>query len=267
MKPQIHFAHANGFPSASYGVIFDALAPHYDVCNLPLIGHDPQYPVTNNWPHLKRQLIDSIERQCDRPVIGVGHSLGGGLTLMASLERPELFEAVVMLDVPVFSRWESWVVRTIKALGLIDNVTPAGRSKNRRTRWPDEETAFEYFKTRGLFRNFHEQCLRDYLASATRPSPEGGIELAYELAVELAIFRTVPHSLAPRPNQIHVPCGVIVGRDTDTVLKRQYLRMKRELGFQSVRVPGSHMFPFEHPLETANDIHQMIDRLRHRQVA
>ncbi len=247
--------------------MFDALAPHYDVKNLPLIGHDPDYPVTNNWPHLKRQLIDSIERQCDRPVIGVGHSLGGGLTLMASLERPDLFEAVIMLDVPVFSRWEGWVVRMIKALGLIDNVTPAGRSKHRRTHWADEAVAFEYFKTRGLFKNFHEQCLQDYLASATRPSPEGGIELAYELAVELAVFRTVPHILAPRPHQIKVPSGVIVGRETDTVLKRQYLHMKRSLGFHSMRVPGSHMFPLEYPIETAGHVHQMAEQLLHRKVA
>lgn len=267
MKSLIHFAHANGFPSASYNVLFERLAPDYALRNLPLIGHDPRYPVTNNWPHLTRQLIDSIERQCDRPVIGVGHSLGGGLTLLASIERPDLFEAVIMLDVPVFRRWEGWVVRMIKALGLIDRVTPAGRSKRRRIHWSDEQAAYEYFKTRGLFRRFHPQCLHDYLNSATRPSVDGGVELAYELPVELAIFRTVPHTLSPRPGQIRVPCGVIVGQETDTVHKQQYLHMKQRLNFLGQRIPGSHMFPLEHPHETARAIDAMALQLLRRQAA
>lgn len=267
MKPLIHFAHANGFPSASYDTLFDALAGDYDIRNLPLIGHDPNYPVTNNWPHLKRQLIDSIESQCDRPVIGLGHSLGGGLTLLASMERPDLFEAVVMLDVPVFRRWEGWMVRMIKALGLIDRVTPAGRSKTRRTEWANEQTAYDYFKSRGLFSRFHPQCLHDYLASATRPSQDGGVVLAYELPVELAIFRTVPHTMAPRRRQIHVPSGVIVGTETDTVRKSQYLHMKRRLGFLGERIPGSHMFPLEHPVETAEALDHMVRQLLPGKVA
>lgn len=267
MKPVIHFAHANGFPAASYGAFFDALAPQYEVCHLPLIGHDPNYPVTNNWPHLIRQLIDSIERQCDRPVIGVGHSLGGGLTLMASIKRPDLFEAVIMLDVPVFRRWEGFLVRVIKALGLIDRVTPARRSKNRRTHWPDEQSAFEYFQTRGLFRGFDPRCLRDYVTSATRTAPNGGVELAYELPVELAIFRTVPHTLSPRARHIRVPSGVIVGLETDTVMKQQYLHMKHRLNFLGERIPGSHLFPLEHPEATAHAVDGMARRLLRKQVA
>ncbi|MCH8530502.1 MAG: alpha/beta hydrolase [Saccharospirillum sp.] len=267
MTLPIHFAHANGFPSASYQTMLTHLADHHDVHQIPLLGHDPAYPVTNNWPHLKQQLIDSIERQCNRPVIGLGHSLGGALTLMASLERPDLFAGVIMLDVPVFSRFESWMVRMIKSLGLIDNVTPAARSKHRRTHWPSQAAAVEHFSTRGLFKQFHPQCLQDYIASATRPAQGGGVELAYELSVELAIFRTVPHTISLSPGQAALPYGVLVGRDTDTVLKRQYLRMKHQLGFHAMRVPGSHLFPLEYPLETARTVSEMIHQLHRLKVA
>lgn len=261
MKPLIHFAHANGFPSASYGALFDALSNDFDLRQLPLIGHDPQYPVTDNWPHLKHQLIDSIERQCDRPVIGLGHSLGGGLTMMAAKERPDLFEAVIILDVPLFSCLESWVVRMVKTLGLVDSVTPAGRSKNRRTHWPDAQAALDYFRTRGLFRRFDDRCLRDYVDSATRPAPDGGVELAYELAVELAVFRTMPHTLAVRAGELAMPAGVLVGRETDTVRKSQYLRMKRRLGFHGERLDGGHMFPLEYPQQTAAAIDRLIQQM------
>jgi pimeloyl-ACP methyl ester carboxylesterase len=267
MKSQLHFAHANGFPSATYRRMLDGLSPHLDVKTLPLIGHDPGYPVTNNWPHLKRQLIDSIERQCDRPVVGLGHSLGGGLTIMAALERPDLFDSIIILDVPLFSRFESWVVRSVKALGLIDNLTPAGRSKNRRRYWSSPEEASVYFQSRGLFRKFHPDCLQDYLTNATRTVDDGGVELSYEVPVELAIFRTVPHTLWVRPGQLQVPGAVILGRDTDTVRKNQYLRMKHKLNMIGTRMPGGHMFPLEHPDQTAAEVLSMIHRLHQQRAA
>ncbi len=85
--------------------------------------------------------------------------------------------------------------------------------------------------------------------------------------MELAIYRTVPHTLALRPGDIRVPTGAIVGRDTDTVMKRQYLRMKRRLGFDCQRVPGTHMFPLEYPLDTAEHIDAMIGQLHARRAA
>lgn len=258
MKPLIHFAHANGFPSASYGALFDALRPDFDVCQLPLLGHHPDYPVTDNWPHLQQQLIDSIEAQCDRPVIGLGHSLGGALTMMAARQRPDLFAAILLLDVPLFSCLESLLVQAVKRFGLVDAVTPAGRSKRRRTQWSDAETALDYFRTRGLFQRFDERCLRDYVDTAIRPSSEGGVELAYELPVELAIFRTMPHTLAVRAGQLAMPAGILVGRDTDTVRKSQYLRMKRRLGFYGERLDGTHMFPLEYPQATADAINRLL---------
>lgn len=270
MKPLIHFAHANGFPSASYAALFAGLAPHFELCQLPLIGHDPNYPVTNNWPHLKQQLIDSIERQSDRPVLGLGHSLGGALTLMAAKERPDLFEAVILLDVPLFNCVESWVVWMIKSFGLMDSVTPAGRSKTRRTHWPDQQTALDYFRTRSLFKRFDERCLVDYVDHATRPAQAGGVELSYQLAVELAVFRTMPHNLMVRTGQLSMPAGVLVGRDTDTVRKNQYLRMKRRLGFYGERLDGSHMFPLEYPDQTAEAIgrlHQQMQSSAMRQAS
>ncbi len=91
-KPLIHFAHANGIPSKVYQKLFDLLSDRYDIIYVPMIGPDKRYPVTNHWSHLVDQVIDSIVRQANgRKVIGLGHSLGSVLTMMASYKRPELF--------------------------------------------------------------------------------------------------------------------------------------------------------------------------------
>ncbi len=262
MKTEIHFAHANGLPSATYQVLLSELAERYQVNAIPLLGHDPEYPVTNNWSHLTRQLIHSIECQHKEPVIGLGHSLGGALTLMAALERPDLFKGVIMLDVPTFNYAESWLVNIAKATGFIDHITPAKKSKNRRTNWPDKVFAYEYFSKRRMFAKFHPQCLQDYVESALVENDQGTFDLGYRLDVELAVYRTLPHKMVLSRRQLKVPMGVLVGEQTDTVRKHQYKRMKNKLGFNGKRVPGSHMFPLEYPHDTARNIHQLVQQMR-----
>ena len=261
MISELHFAHANGLPSATYQLLLSQLEAHYQIKTIPMLGHDPAYPVTNNWTHLKRQLIHTIEREHQQTVIGVGHSLGGALTLMAALDRPELFKAVVLLDVPTFNMAESWLVRMAKSTGLIDHITPARKSKNRRTQWPSREVAIEYFAQRKMFANFHPQCLADYVTHSLVANEQGSFDLGYRLEVELAVYRTLPHKMVLSKRQMKVPMGVLVGRDTDTVRQHQYRRMKHKLGFTSRVVAGSHMFPLEYPVETARDIRQLLIKM------
>lgn len=40
----VFFAHANGFPSATYGKLFRALGADYAVDFLEQHGHDPRFP-------------------------------------------------------------------------------------------------------------------------------------------------------------------------------------------------------------------------------
>ena len=79
------------------------------ILGLERFGHDPRYPVTRDWPHLVDELLDDIashHRDEERPQVWlVGHSLGGYLSLMAALKRPQWVRGVVMLDSPVIGGW------------------------------------------------------------------------------------------------------------------------------------------------------------------
>lgn len=260
MKALVHFAHANGLPSASYQKMFHELEKHYRVTCLPKFSHQAKYPVTNNWSRLKQQLIASIEQQANEPIIGIGHSLGGALNLMASLERPDLFKAVVMLDVPTMNLFESMVVRLAKATGYIDKLTPAERTKMRRTQWPDKQTALDYFRSRKMFADFDDDCLNAYIDDFKKDE-QGGLSLSFELPIELAIYRTIPDNLHVNRDDIKVSTGVLVGDRTNTVTPNQYRRMKAKLGLYGMRVPGSHMFPLEQPIETAQNIRQLLHKM------
>ncbi len=138
MSQQVFFAHANGFPSGTYGKLFAALAPEFEVAHLQQHAHDPRFPVDDNWRSLVDELIHHLQQQA-QPVWGVGHSLGGVLHLHAALRCPELYRGVVMLDSPVLTRADQWVIRAAKRLGFIDRLTPAGRTLGRREEFADIE--------------------------------------------------------------------------------------------------------------------------------
>ena len=64
--------------------MFAALADDFEIGYVDRIGHDPHYPVTDGWPNLVDELIDTISERHQQPVIGIGHSLGGFLTALAA---------------------------------------------------------------------------------------------------------------------------------------------------------------------------------------
>ncbi|MGV3495066.1 MAG: alpha/beta fold hydrolase, partial [Ramlibacter sp.] len=77
----IVFSHANSFPAGTYTLLFRHLRSRgFLVKAVDKFGHELDYPVTNNWPHLVQQLHDFAAREVDKagePAYLVGHSLGG----------------------------------------------------------------------------------------------------------------------------------------------------------------------------------------------
>ena len=138
-RAKIHFAHANGFPSGTYRKMLSFLQQHYEVAVIERVGHDPRYPVDDNWHSLAEQLADHIESSAMKPVIGVGHSLGGILSFMAAYRKPQLFSKVVMLDPPLVYGPLSLPVFLGKKLGIVDRV---------RLGFSDQETAHPMVQSR-----------------------------------------------------------------------------------------------------------------------
>jgi pimeloyl-ACP methyl ester carboxylesterase len=258
-RPVLHFSHANGFPAPAYRSILGLLEGSFRVSTIPALGMDPKHPPTEGWPHLVDQVIYAIERGHGAPVIGVGHSLGGYLTFMAAVRRPELFRAIVLLDAPIIGPIKGRLLAATKRFGIVDRVTPAGATRERRAVWDSLTQAERHFRAKKLFRDFAPGALRDYVRYGLVEG-ESGLRLMIDPAIEYQIYRTVPHDLHRLLPDLTVPAGFIGGAASD-VVRRVGLSTMRRAGFALRRVPGGHLFPFEHPRAAADAILEMTARL------
>lgn len=258
MTSPVFFAHANGFPSATYGKLFTALAPEYQVQHLDQHGHDPRFPVNDNWSNLVDELIHHLE-SAQQPVWGVGHSLGGVLHYHAALQRPELYQGVVMLDSPVLTLADKMVIRAAKRFGFIDRITPAGRTLGRREEFVDLDEARGYFAGKGLFRQFDPECLDAYVEHGLKAAGNN-LRLRFDPATEISIYRSVPHTSPGRPQQLQVPLAMVRGRQSRVVLPHHAHLVRRVPNGEYLTLPGGHMFPLERPQDTAELLKKLFQR-------
>lgn len=260
-KNVIHFAHGNGFSSPCYSQLMNVLRLDYQIKYIDMIGHNQMYPVSDNWCYLIDELILSIETQCSIPVIGLGHSLGGVLTMLASFKKPELFEKVILLDAPRFSLTKSSIIKILKKLSLIDVVTPSRKIRNRTKSWSDLGELNEYLKTKKLFRNFSPHCLNDYIKYGMIQNKDGSFELKFDRLTESEIYKTVPHNMHLYPVKQKVPTLLIYGSSSDIITRHVLSKMRKKYQIKTMLCDGGHMFPMEHPQLAGKLIDKAINLL------
>jgi pimeloyl-ACP methyl ester carboxylesterase len=262
-RRSIVFSHANGFPAGTYRTLFEAWrAAGFAVHAIEKYGHDPRFPVSGNWPHLRAQLIEFIEHEVGGPAWLVGHSLGGYLSLMAASRRPDLALGLVMLDSPVLSGWKARALQLAKATGIGERFTPGRVSRRRRQQWDNADAAFEHFAVKPAFARWAPGVLRDYIASGTE-GHAGTHRLSFHREVETAIYNTLPHHLERVLRAHPLQCDMAFLRGTESKeIQMVGMRATERLSHgRVVSIPGSHLFPLERPLETAAAVLKLIDSM------
>jgi pimeloyl-ACP methyl ester carboxylesterase len=274
----IIFSHANGFPAGTYGVLFRSLrARGFSVRALEKYGHEPQYPVTSNWPHLVQQLADFAAPEMERHGQGawlVGHSMGGFISLMCAARHPELgghqVKGVLLIDSPVLGGWRARTLELVKRTQLVGSVSPGKVSRKRRDSWPDADSAWEHFAHKKAFARWEPQVLRDYIDHGTHETGHGpGAQraLSFRREVETAVYNTLPHNLDRllRRHPLQCPVGFIGGTES-LEMKQVGMAMTHRLVGRDhperlLMVEGSHLFPMEKPQETAAAIERALHAL------
>jgi len=257
-KPKLHFAHANSYPAGVYRQFFDLLSEDFDIQTLDMHAHNPRYPVSDCWPHLVDEYINELTTRYQEPVILLGHSLGGMLSLMVALKRPDLVRCVVMLDAPVVGGWRAFAWRMIKLFGKAHDVPPAKFSIRRRNVWPDRDAAYQHFASKDLFAAWAPGVLADYIDSGLQAHPDG-VQLRYTREIETAVYATLPHTLPKLLRKGYpVPIGFIGGDNSWETSQSGHKHTRALVGRHFRILPGGHLFPMESPAAAAQATREMI---------
>ncbi|MDP4789171.1 MAG: alpha/beta hydrolase [Haliea sp.] len=255
------FAHANGYPPGSYRRLLEPLTEHYAVSNFfhrPLWSREPA-PARANWSQFADDLVATLEHQFQQPVWMMGHSLGAVVAMLAARKRPELFQGLVLLD-PVF-------MPTRLALGL--NLTPSSRlpkipmvrtALRRPQRFSSLEQAFGFHRDKRAFSAFSDAVLWDYIHAGVHKTVSGDWELAYSGAWEAAVYSSLP-LVWPRLLRLRLPTLGLRGDDSEILSAGGLQRWGRLQPAAELRsVPGGHLFPLEHPQDTAGRVVDFLTR-------
>jgi pimeloyl-ACP methyl ester carboxylesterase len=252
----IVFSHANSFPASTYRVLFKNLkARGFTVKAIEKYGHDPRYPISNNWPDVVQQLVDyarTVVEKAGEPVWLVGHSLGGFLSLMAASRTPELARGVVLIDSPILGGWRSTAVGVMKTTQMFGSLSPGAVSRNRRNHWPSVQAAFEHFRHKKAFAKWDDEVLMDYVTHGTLES-EGKRVLSFDRHVETQFYNTVPDNLEQLLARHPVKCPVaFIGGLASVEMKQVGMATTGKITKGRIMMlDGSHLFPMEKPAVTA----------------
>lgn len=256
----IIFSHANSFPASTYGLIFKSLkARGFTVKAIEKFGHDPKYPVTDNWPHLVQQLLDFVRAevaQAGEPVFLVGHSFGGYVSLMAAALAPKLARGVLLIDSPILGGWRATTFSVMKSAQLVGSVSPGATSRRRRNSWSSQAEALEHFRHKKAFAHWHPQVLQDYITHGTHDEGQGSEKkrvLSFDRAVETTIYNTLPDNLDRMLLRHPLKCPVaFIGGTHSAEMKLSGMAMTERITRGRIMLlEGSHLVPMEKPIATA----------------
>ncbi len=250
-KPLIHLAHANGFPPQTYQKSLQSLLPHFHIISFlarPLWG-DTLRNGSNSWSQMADDLLEGLSEIGAQKVIGIGHSLGGVLTLYAAVKQPELFSRVILIDPTVLPPKLLWQIKFMKLFGLEARSYLIKGALRRKRTWESGEEAYQYFgKSEPCSKNWSDEIVQKaYTDSMTAPSPTGGIYLIYPPEWEARIYRTIPMDVWKYVALLQQPTVVIRGQNSNTFTadsERAFRKLNPNSKFEAV--PGAgHLVPQE----------------------
>ena len=263
----LHFLHANGYPPDCYKPFLECLQPHFHVFGMHLrpLWPDAKPKELHDWHPLADDLLRFLSDREAGPVIGVGHSIGGIVTLRAAFREPNRFRALVLIDPVLLPPCFILFWNLIRATGMGRKVLPKiPGALSRRRYFDDLDLVFRGYRQRKVFRYLSDENLYTYIEGIARPLPDGGYDLIYSPEWEAHIYYTgIWHDLDlwRGLKQLHVPTLFIRGSESDTFWARTAARVRRanpQVRMEAIAKAG-HLVPLEHPQEVADLILEFFD--------
>ena len=105
-------------------------------------------------------MVNTFRKHMPRPIIGIGHSMGGAQLAYLGLLHPRLMETLILVD-PVVQRLVS----------LSGNLSPAHASANRRDKWSSREDASKAMMRSKFYQAWDPRVFQRWIQYGLRDLP------------------------------------------------------------------------------------------------
>jgi len=263
--PILSFMPANGFPPQTYLPMLRGLAG-FRAISLPpraLWGGQSPPSAYGSWRDAAADLLRAIEHFDLRDIVAVGHSLGGVISMLALIEQPARFRALIMLDPVLLPQATLDMLARAREAGRIDEMPLVQGARRRRQYFDSHEDAYSRFREKPIFADWPEEALRLYAEHGLCPRDNGaGFELCWSPEWEAYYFATVYRDIwhdLPKLNAL-APTLIIRAGHSETFPEASYARARSlvpEAAFRELGGRG-HLFPQAAPQETARVIAEWL---------
>lgn len=230
---QIHFMPANGIPAASYAAFFEGFGGKFHISSTDnrscWPGQGPPSPHFD-WHEHANDLIAILDSKYRGPIIGMGHSLGGTVMVLAALKRPELFSRLILIDPATTSSRlthlylkysPQWLI--LKTMGFIRG------SHQRQNMFTSREQFTDRYRNHPTFRNFTDRAFVDYARYGLVDNLDGGLCLLCHPHWESHNFSHVEY-LWSQLSRCQHPTLLLRAQHTYMYSKEQFDDQSRKLG-------------------------------------
>ncbi len=247
----LHFAHANAYPPGAYRAFLAFLA---NASRVLAIKHRPLWSNESptdfsKWKQIAQDIITFCDQNELHRLIGVGHSLGAVTTMMAALERPDLFRLLMLIEPVLLPQAALSQLEEEDDINGRTNWPWVATALNRRNNWPSRDEAFNHFRMKKVFSRWSDEVLSDYIISGLRRNKEGHFELTYPREWEARIYALPPTDVWNIISRIEAPTLAVRGVDSQTLSPEAWSfwqKTQPQATFVEISRSG-HLLPMERP--------------------
>ena len=260
--PTLVIMHANSHCGGLWGPVATELADRYRVIAMDLRGHglsdkpDRGY----DWGTLRDDLVATLEALDLRGVVLVGHSRGGGASILAACKAPQRIAAAVFYEPTMASGEEA---RGRAHMIEAPRTPRAEQALRRRPLFGSRQEIYDSYRPRSPFKEWTDEALWAYLEHGTKVRDDGQVELLCPPWVEAKLYDELafPDEWIgiSNPQLPVLACfgeqsgRVRPGQDPGAALRRIFPRTEVQ-----VLAGASHFGPMEQPENVAAIIRRFV---------
>ncbi len=265
-SPRLHFLHGTGFSAMTMAPLASLLPSTWELWLTDVPGHglseQPNHRMPD-WPALATSIAETMSEAADvennGPMIGVGHSMGGVVTLLAAVKYPQLFSRIILLDPVLFNTEIIIAQHLMRTLGVWKKSALVRSVSRRKSTWPSVNSMLAELKQKQLYRLWHDDAMTAFGTYAATVNKDNTVSLRCDPKWEGSIFGSYPKGLWHAVHKVAIPVDILVAKKSYSFIPKAAKKAARINNNIRLHTFGEHhCFPMEQPYEAAAFIESLI---------